>query len=254
MHHRARLAVALSCLLQAMSASARADEPTPVRLVLCGDSTMCEYPADKPDRGWGQYLQGYFDDGVQVTNLARGGRSTKTFRTDGLWEKALAARPAFVLIQFGHNDSHAPGRPESTDAATEFPANLRRYVEEARAAGATPILLTPVVRRVFNADGRLVGELRPYAEATRRVASEMQVPLVDIQASSLKLVESLGPERSAAMANEPGDRTHFNEHGARSMADLVMRELPAAAPGLEKHLVARPPVSAGDGPRPPSPP
>jgi lysophospholipase L1-like esterase len=77
-----------------------------------------------------------------------------------------------VLIQFGHNDSHEPGRPESTDPQTEFPANLRRYVEEARAIGATPILLTPVVRRIFGQDGRLVGELQPYAEATRRVAAD----------------------------------------------------------------------------------
>lgn len=239
MHHRSRLAVALSCLLTTLTTTARADDTAALRVVLCGDSTMCEYPADRPDRGWGQYLQGYFDDGVLVINLARGGRSTKTFRTDGLWEKALATRPTFVLIQFGHNDSHAPDRPESTDAATEFPANLRRYVSEARAAGATPILLTPVVRRVFNADGTLVGELRPYAEATRQVAAEMRVPLVDVQASSTALVESLGPEGSAAMANTPGDRTHFNEHGAKTMADLVMRELPTAAPPLEAHVVTR---------------
>lgn len=257
-HAAAPVILVLACFLPGMAA-ARAAEPAALRVVLCGDSTMCEYPATKPDRGWGQYLQESFDDGVEVINLAQGGRSTKTFRADGRWEKALAAKPAFMLIQFGHNDSHAPDRPESTDAATEFPANLRRYVEEARAAGAVPILLTPVVRRVFKPDGTLAGELAPYAEATRRVAAEMQVPLVDVQTSSLKLVESLGPERSAAMANAPGDRTHFNEHGARSMAELVIRELPAAVPALARHLVPRhvmpnQAVSPADAPRPPSPP
>ena len=235
----AMLAVALSCLAPGMVAAGRADDTAPLRIVLVGDSTMCEYPVDRPDRGWGQYLRQYFDDGVTVINLARGGRSTKTFRAEGLWAKALAEKPAFVLIQFGHNDSHAPDRPESTDATTDFPTNLRRYVEEARAIGATPILLTPVVRRIFGPDGRLVGELRPYAEATKQVAEEMRVPLVDVQASSRALVESLGPEGSAAMANAPGDRTHFNEQGAKAMASLVMQELPAAAPDLAKHLIPR---------------
>lgn len=233
------LAIALWCLTPGTVAAGRADDATPLRIVLVGDSTMCEYPVDRPDRGWGQYLQGSFDDTVRVVNLAKGGRSTKTFRAEGLWAKALAEKPAFVLIQFGHNDSHAPDRPESTDAKTDFPMNLRRYVEEARAIGATPILLTPVVRRIFGPDGRLVGELRPYAEATRQVAEDMRVPLIDVQASSRALVESLGPEGSAAMANAPGDRTHFNEQGAKAMAALVMKELPAAAPALQRHLIAR---------------
>jgi lysophospholipase L1-like esterase len=254
----APVALVLAVLLPGMAAAQNA-EPAALRVVLCGDSTMCEYPAKGPLRGWGQCLRGCFDDGVEVINLAQGGRSTKTFRADGRWQKALAARPAFVLIQFGHNDSHAPDRPESTDAATDFPANLRLFVAEALAAGALPILLTPVVRRVFRPDGTLVGELAPYAEATRRVAAEMQVPLVDVQASSLKLVESLGPERSAAMANEPGDHTHFNEHGARAMAELVIQELPAVVPALARHLVPRhvmpaPAVSPADAPPPPSPP
>jgi len=144
-----------------------------------------------------------------------------------------------VLIQFGHNDSHEPGRPESTDPQTEFPANLRRYVEEARAIGATPILLTPVVRRIFGQDERLAGELQPYAEATSRVAAEMQVPLIDVPSSSRALVESLAPEGSAAMANAPGDRTHFNDPGAKAMAELVKKELPTAPPQLQKHLSQR---------------
>ena len=67
----------------------------------------------------------------------------------------------------------------------------------------------------------------------------MRVPLIDVQASSRALVESLGPEGSAAMANAPGDRTHFNEQGAKAMAALVMKELPAAAPALQRHLIAR---------------
>ena len=84
----------------------------------------------------------------------------------------------WVLIQFGHNDQ--PGKPgRSTDLATEFPANLRRYVKEARAAGAKPVLITPLTRRMFK-NGELRDDLGPWADAAARVAAELDVPLVDL--------------------------------------------------------------------------
>lgn len=209
----------------------------PLNLVIIGDSTVCEYPAtNRVQRGWGHFIQDYFDSGVKVINLAKSGRSTKTFIKEGLWKKALAAKPDFVLIQFGHNDSHAPEKPEATDANTDYKTNLCRYIDESRAAGATPILVTPMVRRTFEPDGKLKDDLQRYADAMKQVGAEKSVPVIDLHASSKALVESLGEKESAKMANKEGDYTHFNVEGASKMAELVMKELPSASPVLKEHL------------------
>jgi lysophospholipase L1-like esterase len=205
----------------------------PLRLVLVGDSTVCEYPASRPERGWGMYIEERFKEGaVKVSNFAVSGRSTKTFMQEGRWKKALAEKPDYVLIQFGHNDSHGPDRPESTDAATDYKVYLRRYIDEARAIGATPILVTPMVRRTFDAAGNLKDNLQPYADAVKAVGAEKRAPVIDLHTSSKKLVEA----KSAEMANKKDDFTHFNEKGARAMADLVMKELAAAEPSLKPYL------------------
>lgn len=85
-----------------------------------------------------------------------------------------AAKPDVVLIQFGHNDSHARGRPEATDASTDFRDNLRTYVTESIALGATPILVTPMHRRTFNAGGTLLDILKPYAVRNKGVSQEQR--------------------------------------------------------------------------------
>jgi lysophospholipase L1-like esterase len=212
-------------------------EHKPLRIAIIGDSTVCEYPATRPDRGWGQFIEERFTDGaVKTTNLAAGGRSTKTFIQEGRWQKTLDLKPNYVLIQFGHNDSHAPEKPEATSASTDYKSFLRRYVDESRAIGATPILVTPMVRRTFGDDGKLTDILQPYAASMKEVATEKSVAVIDLHASSKKLVEQLGPEASAEMANKTGDATHFNEKGARAMADLVIKELPTAEPKLKAYL------------------
>jgi lysophospholipase L1-like esterase len=173
---------------------------------------------------------------VRVINLAKSGRSTKTFISEGLWQQALAEKPDIVFIQFGHNDSHTPDHPEATDAGTDYQTNLCRYIDDARAAGATPILITPMVRRTFGADGQLEDPLQRYADAMKRVGAEKNVPVIDLHASSKALVESLGLKESMKMANKEGDYTHFNAAGARAMAALVMKELPSVEPALKSHL------------------
>ena len=217
---------------------AAAATQTPIPIVIIGDSTVCDYAASRPDRGWGQFITERFRTGtIELTNLAKAGRSTKTFIKEGLWKKALERKPAYILIQFGHNDSHAPDRPESTDAATTYKDFLRRYIDEARAISATPILITPVARRTFAADGTLEDTLQPYADAMKEVAKEKNVPIIDLHATSKQLVAQLGPDKSAKMANKKGDTTHFNEQGARAMADLLMKDLPTAAPSLKELLI-----------------
>jgi len=210
--------------------------PGAKRLLIIGDSTVCEYPQTDVRRGWGQFVQEYFNEELTVVNHARSGRSTKTFIKEGLWTQALATQPAWVLIQFGHNDSHTPGNPESTDAAADYRRYLRQYIDESRQAGAVPILITPMYRRKFDAQGQIRDNLKPYADAMKQVAAEKTVPLVDLQAASEKLYLELGPEKTAEFANAPDDRTHFNASGARAMAALVMERLPEAEPSLKAYL------------------
>ena len=238
------IAVGLASCVSMAIAEPTTSPSASVKIVLVGDSTVCNYALAKPDRGWGMFIEERFKPGtVQVVNLAAAGRSTKTFIEEGRWRKALDEKPQFVLIQFGHNDSHDPKNHESTDAGTDYQANLRRYIDDARAIGATSILVTPMVRRDFGADGKIkegqaVGNLRAYADAMKEIGNEKKTPTVDLYTSSKALAEKIGPEAAAKMANKKGDITHFNETGARAMADLVMKELPTVAPSLGE-LVAQ---------------
>jgi len=176
--------------------------PTPIRaskIVLVGDSTTAV------QGGWGPaFCARHVTSFLTCTNLARGGRSTYNYRAEGSWALAEAEMrtPGYartwVLVQFGHNDQ--PGKPgRSTELQREFPDNLRRYVREIRAAGAQPVLLTPLTRRQF-ADGVLIDDLAPWAEAVRTVAIEMQVPLVDLHARSRMVVQALGPVAAMPLA------------------------------------------------------
>jgi len=213
----------------------------PLRIVLAGDSTVCDWPLSHPNRGWGQFLGEYFAPGkVVLVNLAASGRSTKTFLKEGLWKKALEVKPDIILIQFGHNDSHAPQKTEATDPATEYRDNLLRYIDESRAIGALPILVTPMVRRNFDSFGRinesLPRSLSTYALAMKEVGEEKKVCVIDLYSSSKALAEKLGPRGSGEMASSKEDNTHFNEKGARAMAELVMARLPAADPRIKAGL------------------
>ena len=216
-----------------------------IRLVLVGDSTVCNYPDKSPNRGWGQFIEEKFaDKSVTVINRAASGRSTKSFISEGRWKKALADKPDIVLIQFGHNDSHATTRPEATDPEKDYKENLRKYIDESRAIGAMPILVTPMVRRIFDEHGKIIEPEGPrgldvYASSMKAVGSEKNVPVIDLYSMSKALAEKIGPEASLELANKKGDSTHFNEKGARAMAGLVMQELPSAAPQLKPLLKAQ---------------
>lgn len=209
-----------------------------VLIGIVGDSTVCNYPKDPVRRGWGQMLPEFLAPDVIVQNEAISGMSTKTFPPEA-WQRILSAKPAYVLIQFGHNDSHGEGKPESTDAKTDFRENLRRYVDEARQAGIKPVFVTPPHRRTFK-DGKLSDHLAPYASAMQEVAREMDVPVIDLHASSGALLEKLGENDSTPFTlneygrkGKPGlDLTHFTEMGAREMARLVAEGLAKVDPLL----------------------
>ncbi len=218
-----------------------AGEPS-LRIVIIGDSTVQTYPPDSDKRGWGQMIGRYFTESAEIVNLAKSGRSTKTFIEEGLWEKAKAERGDYILIQFGHNDSHAPGRPESTDAATDYREYLRRYAREARMDGTEPVFVTPMHRRRFDGNGRPTVELLPYAEAMKAVAAETGAMLIDLHELSGRELARLGDEGSAVLSCDPDDRTHFSPKGAALMARLVAEDLAARSPRIRWHMDLDPPA------------
>jgi lysophospholipase L1-like esterase len=173
-----------------------------VKIILVGDSTTAVHS------GWGgSFCALHVTSFAACVNMARGGRSTRSYREEGSWKLVLAEarsrgfEDTWILIQFGHNDQ--PGKPgRSTDLATEFPANLRGYVAEALKAGAHPVLLTPLARRQFVA-GQLQNDLAPWAAAVVQVAAEKHVPVVDLNALSARAVQEMGPIAANKLAQTP---------------------------------------------------
>jgi pectinesterase len=211
-----------------------------LRLVLVGDSTV----ADRT--GWGRGLRQFLTAAVECTNVAAGGRSSKSFRDEGRWAQALALRGDYYLIQFGHNDQPGKGPARETDPNTSFAANLARYVDDVRAIGAEPILVTALTRRDFRPDGsgRLADTLGPYVEAARKVAAEKHVPLIDLHARSTELCERLGPQKCAALnprkADGTPDTTHLDAGGSVLFARLVAEDLRRLVPRLAPDLRSDP--------------
>ena len=205
--------------------------PAARRLFLVGDSTVCDQPGD-PYTGWGQQLPVHLARGIAVANHADSGESTVTFLANpALFDTVEAAiRPGDpVLIQLAHND-------KQTDAAT-YRANLTSLVERVRARGGAPALVTPVVRRWFNADGTLDNGIAllvnglgvDHPAEIRALAGSLGTPLIDLTALTKARVEQLGPEASKALylTTEKRDNTHTSVRGATEYAALVAEELRA---------------------------
>jgi len=201
-----------------------------VRIALVGDSTVND------QGGWGPGFKASLH-GVEVLNFALNGRSSKSFRDEGAWTKALASHPSYVLIQFGHNDVPGKGPERETDPETTYRANLKRYVQEARAAGAQPVLITSIVRRNFAADGKVkVDSLAPYVAEVRRLAAELKLPLMDLYALSFEHAERLGSDGCVDIdaRDQEGkrDRTHLGPKGQQEIGMIAARELARAVPAL----------------------
>ena len=234
----------LLALLPALALAAEAPAAAPVapkpHIVLVGDSTVTD------TSGWGLGFRQYVSDDAVVANTAQNGRSSKSFRDEGHWAKALALKGDYYLIQFGHNDQPGKGPERETDPATTFPANLARYIDEVRALGATPVLVTSLTRRNFSktAADKIDSTLIPYVEAVKKLAAEKHVPLIDLHARSVALCESLGPARTAGFnfsdKNGKTDTTHLDAAGSVVFARLVVEELRRAVPALAPVLLAEP--------------
>jgi len=238
-----RLAACATLMLMAATGHVRAQAVTasqairPIRILLVGDSTVTD------DLGWGRGFKGRLSEKITCLNLASNGRSSKSYLEEGHWKAALAGGAHYVLIQFGHNDQPGKGPERETDAATTYRDYLGRYVAEARAAGIAPVIVTPLTRRKFDAQGRIVSDLGSYAEAAAAVARARRVPLVDLHALSIDLLNRLGPERSSGFgplkADYSYDTTHLSERGSEAFGELVITELIRVVPALAPYVRPR---------------
>ncbi len=219
---------------------------------LCGDSTMAEKDLTdgKPERGWGMMFQNFLDSGATVINYAQNGRSTKSFIDKGLWNKVYnAVRPGdYVFIEFGHNDAKEDDPERYAAPWGAYQDNLRRFIDETRQKGGTPVLLTPVARRWFK-NGKLDRECHgDYPAAMKAVAEEKGVILLDITTPTLDWIEGLGDEASRPyfMHLAPGqyacapqgktDNTHTVAAGARKVAEIVCGKVREQLPEIAEHL------------------
>ncbi len=206
-------------------------------IYICGDSTAASYrPEEAPITGWGQALTEYLP-GVRVENRAMGGRSTKSFLSEGRLQKIeTEIQPGdLLLIQFTHNDtSDLVWR--HTDPWTSFYHNLEIYVDTALLRNARPVLMTPICRRYWR-DGKLLDSHGDYPEAVRVLAAQRNVPLIDLYAKSMQYVRDLGEEASKklylhvekgvypAYPNGNADDTHTRREGAAAYARMTAEAL-----------------------------
>lgn len=216
-----------------------------VRIFLAGDSTVADCPDyEAPMAGWGQVLQFFFKEEIEVCNKAMGGRSSNSFIKEGRLASILANinKGDYLFIQFGHNDQKSYG----TKPFTSYQYYLEQYITGARKAGAIPVLITSVHRRSFGVDGKLLNTLGEYPAAMTELAERLAVPLIPLWTKTRELYEALGDQQSKQLfvwfepnesANYPQgiqDNTHFCKYGALEIAKLVIEgirenELPLEA-------------------------
>jgi lysophospholipase L1-like esterase len=225
-------------------------EKKKITIWLCGDSTMSI--KDKkayPETGWGMPFVYFWDSTVSVQNLAKNGRSTKTFISENHWQKVAdnAKEGDYVFIQFGHNDE-AKDKGERYATPDTFKMNLRKFITEARYRKAIPVLITPVSRRKFDKEGNAAETHKEYSAYVKEVAGSEQVFFIDLDTKSRALYQRLGAEHSKLLFLQlkPGehpnypegkeDNTHFSELGARLVAQIVLQEIKQQIPELADRI------------------
>jgi lysophospholipase L1-like esterase len=222
------------------------------RVYLIGDSTMCDYePQRAPLTGWGMPFKYFFDSTIEIENHARGGRSTRTFLSEGRWEPIVKNlnEGDYVLIQFGHNDEAKEERyKDRYTPVADYKINLVKFITETRAKKANAVLITPVSRMRFK-DGRQQPTHEEYTAAVYEVAKQQNLPVIDLDKRSQELYQHLGEENTKLLFMQlaPGehpaypegqkDNTHFNEYGARRIAELVLAGLRENKIALAERIV-----------------
>jgi lysophospholipase L1-like esterase len=222
-----------------------------VTVFLAGDSTMAQkLPEKRPETGWGEMLGRHFKTGkVRIENRAANGRSTRTFISEGKWQGTIddLTRGDYVFIQFGHNDA-SKDKGERYTPPEDYRNNLIRFIGEVRSKGGHPVLLTPVMRRRFDKDGKFYDSHGEYPGIVRSVAENHDTPLIDMHRRSEAVIVRFGVEDSRRLflqlaagenpnyPNGVDDNTHFSPLGAEVMAKLAAEGIRASKIGLRKYL------------------
>jgi lysophospholipase L1-like esterase len=227
-----------------------AQEPRTVKIVLIGDSTVND------QLGWGPGFKAHLKGDAACANWAQNGRSSRSFVDEGWWKKALAERPDYVLIQFGHNDQPGKGAKRETDPQTSYKEFLTKYIDETKAAGGKPILVTSLSRRKFD-NGKVREDLKAYVEAVRELGKEKGVPVIDLNKRSVDLLNQMGEKKAEAFdppakdatvegattqaataqaAAKVPDKTHLSKTGQRVFGAIVAEELKRVAPELKGNI------------------
>ena len=202
---------------------------------------MCEYETNRaPLTGWGMSFKYFFNSTVLVNNRAKAGRSTRTFISENRWQPIADSlhEGDYVLMQFGHNDEAKEEKyKDRYTPVADYKINLIKFIEESRARKANPVLITPVTRMRFDKEGKVEETHKEYSAAVWQVGKQYNVPVIDLDTKSRELVQQLGPVHSKVLfmqlhflqhpnyPNGQKDNTHFNEFGARRMAELVLAEI-----------------------------
>jgi lysophospholipase L1-like esterase len=243
------------------------DVPT---VYIAGDSTVVDQDKE-PWAAWGQMLPAFVTSRLAVANDAESGETIKSFVGERRWAKVMSTikRGDFLMIQFAHNDQK-PG--PGFVPIPEYKDIMKRFIDEAKAKGATTILVTAMNRRSFDDDGKIKQTLGDYPQATRDVAAEEHVGLIDLNAMSKTLFETMGPDGTLkafvhypantfpGQTTELKDDTHFNSYGAYELARCVVQSIrqqdlvlaPFLRPGIAPFDPAHPDPLA-DWHLPPSP-
>jgi lysophospholipase L1-like esterase len=204
-------------------------------LYLLGDSTVADQPRE-PYNSWGQMLTRFFGPGVAIANHAESGESLRSSLAAKRLDKVLSTiQPGdYLFIQYGHNDEKEKG--EGVGAFTTYKSDLKRFVTEARARKAIPVLITPVQRRTFDPDQRVTNSHGDYPEAVRQVAKEEKVALIDLNVMSKTLYEAWGTEPSKR-AFAPDDNTHHNNYGSYELAKCIVEGIKTHKLGIARYLL-----------------
>jgi rhamnogalacturonan acetylesterase len=209
--------------------------------------------------GWGDFIAGYFDTTkLSVQNHAIGGRSSRTFITEGRWDKVLATleKGDYVIMQFGHNDSGplddtARARGTIKGIGTEskevynpimkkqevvysYGYYMRKYIRDTKARGAIPIVCSPIPRNDWK-DGKVARSNDSYAGWAQQVAKEEGAYFINLNDLVATKYEAMGAD--AVKPFFPGDHTHTDINGAKLNAQIVIDQLKKLNPGkLNKYM------------------
>jgi lysophospholipase L1-like esterase len=204
-------------------------------IYIAGDSTSTDQGME-PYNSWGQMITAFFKPEVAMANNGESGETARSFIRENRFAKIMSViKPGdYLLVQFGHNDQKEKG--EGVGAFTAYKATLKQFVTEARRHGATPVLITSMNRRTFDADGKITNSLGDYPAAMRQLAEEEKVPLIDLNAMSKTLYEAFGPEASGKLF-APGDGTHHSDYGSYEMAKCVALGIKETKLPVAKYLI-----------------